>query len=236
MAARHFHPWEGGEGKVTGQYLLCHTELAKQAMLNQQFDESLSLLNAARHYPDNLGEGKLFGAQENDLDYLTASIYEGLQLNSKANEFFNKATVGISEPVQAIYYNDPQPDKIFYQALAWIKLDEPAKAKTIFNKFIEFGEEHTNDEIRIDYFAVSLPDMLVFDIDLNQRNKQHCNYLIGLGNIGLGNYSLGKEYLESVLQNNINHQGAGTYLHMIGFIQQTTQISQHHNLNNLLNK
>ena len=226
LAGRHFHPWEGGEGKVTGQYLLCHTELAKQAILDQQYDEALLLLNEARNYPDNLGEGKLYGAQENDLDYLTACVYEGLQLNDKSNEFFNKATVGISEPVQAIYYNDPQPDKIFYQALAWIKLDEPVKAKTIFSKFIQFGEEHINDEIRIDYFAVSLPDMLVFDIDLNQRNKQHCNYLIGLGNIGLGNYDAGKEYLESVFKNDISHQGAATYLRIINFIQQTKHINQ----------
>ena len=226
LAARHFHPWEGGEGKVTSQYLLCHTELAKQAILDHRFEEALLLLNAARHYPDNLGEGKLYGAQENDLDYLTACAYEGLSQPDKANEFFKQATIGISEPVQAIYYNDPQPDKIFYQALAWIKLGEPAKSESIFNKFIQFGEKHINDEIRIDYFAVSLPDMLVFDIDLNQRNQQHCNYLIGLGNIGLGNYKKAEEYLESVLKNNINHQGAATYLRMISFIQQTTHNNQ----------
>jgi tetratricopeptide (TPR) repeat protein len=183
------------------------------------------LLNTARYYPDNLGEGKLYGVQENDLDYLIACAYEGLNEHDKATEFFKQATVGISEPVQAIYYNDPQPDKIFYQALAWIKLDEPAKANSIFNKFIDFGERHMDDEIRIDYFAVSLPDMLVFDIDLNQRNEQHCKYLIGLGNIGLGDYKKGEEYIESVLKNDINHQGAATYLRMINFIQQTTPIN-----------
>ena len=129
--------------------------------------------------------------------------------------------------MQAIYYNDPQPDKIFYQALAWIKLEEPAKSKSIFNTFISFGEKHMDDTIRIDYFAVSLPDMLVFDIDLNQRNKQHCNYLIGLGNIGLGNYEKGTAYLELVLDNDINHQGAATYLGMMNFIKQTTRIDQH---------
>ena len=225
LTARHFHPWEGGEGKVISQYLLSHTELAKQAILNQQFDQALSLLKTARHYPDNLGEGKLYGVQENDLDYLTACAYEGLNNEDKANDFFKQATIGISEPVQAIYYNDPQPDKIFYQALAWIKLGESANAKSIFNKLISFGEKHMNDEIRIDYFAVSLPDMLVFDIDLNERNKQHCNYLIGLGNIGLGNYEKSKSYLELVLKNNINHQGAATYLSMIDFLEQTTHIN-----------
>ena len=226
LSKRQFHPWEGGEGKVTGQYVLCHTELAKQAILNHQYDEALALLNEARNYPDNLGEGKLYGAQENDLDYLSGCAYEGLQMPDKANEFFRKATIGISEPVQAIYYNDPQPDKIFYQALSWIKLNEFDKAKNIFNKFISFGEEHIDDKMSIDYFAVSLPDMLVFDIDLNQRNKQHCLYLIGLGNIGLGNYKEGSKYLETVLQNNINHQSAALYLTMIDFIKQTNHMNQ----------
>jgi tetratricopeptide (TPR) repeat protein len=226
LSKRQFHPWEGGEGKVTGQYVLCHTELAKQAILNHQYNEALALLNEARNYPDNLGEGKLYGAQENDLDYLSGCAYEGLQMPAKANEFFGKATIGLSEPVQAIYYNDPQPDKIFYQALSWIKLNEFDKAKNIFNKFISFGEERIDDKMSIDYFAVSLPDMLVFDIDLNQRNKQHCLYLIGLGNIGLGNYKEGSKYLETVLQNNINHEGAALYLTMIDFIKQTNHMNQ----------
>ena len=101
-------------------------------------------------------------------------------------EKFREATTGNSTPVQAIYYNDPQPDKIIYQALAWWKLGEPGKARNIFEKFIEFGRQHMNDRITIDYFAVSLPDMLVFDQDINGRNKTHCNYLIGLGHLGLG--------------------------------------------------
>lgn len=226
LAERQFHPWEGGEGKVTGQYLICHTELAKQAILNKQYNDALMLLNAARNYPDNLGEGKLYGVQENDLDYLTACAYEGLNEKEKAVALFKKATIGISEPVQAIYYNDPQPDKIFYQALAWIKLGDPAKARSIFNRFIQFAEDHINDEMRIDYFAVSLPDMLVFDIDLNKRNRQHCDYLTGLGNIGLGNYEKGRSFLEKVLEKDINHQGAAIYLRMIHFIQQTTAIHQ----------
>ena len=228
LSMRHFHPWEGGEGKVTSQYLLCHTELAKQAILEQKFNEAISLLNEARNFPDNLGEGKLYGSQENDLDYLMGCVYEKLGVKEKAIEFFEKATNGISEPVQAIYYNDPQPDKIFYQALAWMKLDKPKQSQKILNRLIDFGKAHLNDDIHIDYFAVSLPDMLVFDINLDQRNNQHCCYLIGLGNIGLGNFETGAGYLNEVLQNNMNHQGAATYLRMIYFIRQTAGI--HHSV------
>lgn len=32
ISNRKFHPWEGGEGKVTGQYILCRVELAKRRL------------------------------------------------------------------------------------------------------------------------------------------------------------------------------------------------------------
>jgi tetratricopeptide (TPR) repeat protein len=220
MAARRFHPWEGGEGKVVGQYLLCHIELAKQALSRQEFDKAIEFLSATQSYPKNLGEGKLYGVQENDINYLLGCAYEGLGRMPAAVEKFREATVGISQPAQAIYYNDPQPDKIIYQALAWLKLNEPEKAADIFRQFIQFGQQHMNDRITIDYFAVSLPDMLVFDTDINLRNRIHCTYLIGLGHLGLGDEDRGCRCLEEVLELDPNHQGAAVYLRMSSFIVQ----------------
>ncbi|HEY9196551.1 MAG TPA: tetratricopeptide repeat protein, partial [Mucilaginibacter sp.] len=223
LASRKFHPWEGGEGKVVGQFLLCHIELAKEAFENDKYHEAISLLAQLAHYPENLGEGKLYGTPENDINYLLGYAYEGLNQTEKAAEKFRTATLGSSEPVQAIYYNDPQPDKILYQALAWQKLGEPQKAEEIFQRFIDFGVAHMNDKIRIDYFAVSLPDMLVFDVDINHRNSIFCNYLIGLGKMGLGEIEAGAKSLENVLNMDINHQGAAIHLRMTDFFRQTTK-------------
>jgi tetratricopeptide (TPR) repeat protein len=217
LASRKFHPWEGGEGKVVSQFLLCYLQLAKEALLNNDHEHAIALLESLNKYPENLGEGKLYGTQENDIHYLLGCAYEHLQQQEKATVCFMKATEGISEPVQAIYYNDPQPDKIVYQALAWRKLGEPEKADAIFRRFIEFGELHKDDEIRIDYFAVSLPDMLVFDIDLDLRNRIHCLYLVALGHLGLGNESKARKLLNEVLELDLNHQGARTHLKMIPF-------------------
>jgi len=217
IEARKFHPWEGGEGKVVGQYLICHLEIAKKLIEESRYDEALNFLTEAGHYPDNLGEGKLYGAQENDIHYLTGCAYEGLRQVEHAHEFFKKATIGLTEPVQAIYYNDQQPDKIFYQGLAWKKLGQVSKAEKIFNRLISFGNLHMNDKIRIDYFAVSLPDLLVFDLDLNLRNRNHCHYLIGLGYLGLnhGKQQEAETHLDAILKNDINHFGAAIHKRMI---------------------
>jgi len=227
LADRKFHPWEGGEGKVVGQYLLSHIELAKTAILQENFQKALDWLSATHTYPLNLGEGKLYGAQENDIHYLTGCAYEGLGIAEKALEMFREATVGISEPAQAIYYNDPQPDKIIYQALAWLKLGETEKASGIFRRFIQFGQQHLNDTITIDYFAVSLPDMLVFDQDIALRNRIHCTYLIGLGHLGLGQHEEAMSYLKETLRQDANHQGAAIYLRMTPFFKHAVKKSLH---------
>lgn len=214
IAMKQFHPWEGGEGKVVGQYLLCHIGLAVKALSEGAYELALELLSATVEYPHHLGEGKLYGAQENDIHYLRGCIYEKMGWTDQAREQFLMATIGPDEPVQAIFYNDPQPDKIFYQGLAWLKLGEQEKAKVIFERFIRFAESHLDDKIRIDYFAVSLPDLLVFDQDLHLKNHIHCHYLIGLGHLGLGHVEEARARFREVLKMDVNHQGANTHLHL----------------------
>jgi tetratricopeptide (TPR) repeat protein len=220
LAAHIFHPWEGGEGKVVGQFLRCHIALARRAIENGAFREAIDLLQVTAEYPLNLGEGKLYGAQENDVHYWLGCAYAGLGRTDDATALFRNATVGISQPEQAIYYNDPQPDNIVYQALAWLRLNEPEKAAAIFNRLIEFGRSHLNDHIGIDYFAVSLPDMLVFDQDINLRNTTHCTYLIGLGYLGLNAEAKGRDYLQQVLGMDPNHAGAANWLELAPVITQ----------------
>ena len=58
IAARNFHPWEGGEGKITGQYVLCRIEL-KIALSEKRYADALVLLDETDVYPFNLGEEKL---------------------------------------------------------------------------------------------------------------------------------------------------------------------------------
>jgi tetratricopeptide (TPR) repeat protein len=177
------------------------------------YEQALTLLTAAETYPPNLGEGKLYGVPENDIFYLKGQAYQALRDVQLARTYFERATQGLSEPVQAVFYNDPQPDTIFYQGLAWRALNQPERAELLFRRLIQFGEAHLNDTIRIDYFAVSLPDLLVFDADLNERNRIHCYYLIGLGYLGLGS-AYARQALDAfdrVLQLDRNHQGAALH-------------------------
>ena len=212
ISKRKFHPWEGGEGKITKQYVNCNIELGKQLISGNKFEDAIAVLSEALTYPHNLGEGKLFGAQENNLNYYLGCAYEGLKNPQRAKEYFLKASVGLDEPTSAMNYNDQPPEMIFYQGLAHIKLGNRDRAKAIFDKLLNYGEVHINDHVTIDYFAVSLPDFLIFDEDLDKRNVIHCRYLMGLGSLGLNYLGLGiagiaREQFHKALELDLNHMG-----------------------------
>ena len=140
----------------------------------------------AGSYPYNLGEGKLAGAQENNIYYYLGCAYEGADQPDKAAACFQKASVGISEPAGMMYYNDQPPEMIFYQGMALRKLNREKEARSRFHKLLDYGQKHIFDDVKIDYFAVSLPDLQIFDEDLNRKNEIHCRFLMGLGLLGLG--------------------------------------------------
>ncbi|RZK33844.1 MAG: tetratricopeptide repeat protein, partial [Pedobacter sp.] len=78
LMKRKFHPWEGGEGRVSGQYIFSLVEWAKQELLSGNYELAIELLTKAQTYPHNLGEGKLYGAAENDIFYWMGIAHEKL--------------------------------------------------------------------------------------------------------------------------------------------------------------
>ena len=95
--------------------------------------------------------------------------------------------------------------------MAQEKLDQRELARTIFQRLVEYGEEHLHDEVTMDYFAVSLPNFLVFEDDLSRRNHIHCLYLIALGHLGLGDHQGAERYFDDIMARDPNHLGATTH-------------------------
>ena len=210
LDCHQFHPWEGGEGKVTAQYQICRVEMAKVAIASRRREEqerAVRLLQECLDYPHNLGEGKLYGAQENDFYYLLGVAYEALGQQDKARQCWEQATQGPQEPAAAMYYNDAKPDKIFYQGLALYKLGRSDEAHGRFYRLINYGKQHIFEKQTMDYFAVSLPDLLIWEDSLDTKNLIHCKYMLALGHYGMGDKEKALQYLAEVEALDNNHQG-----------------------------
>ncbi|MDF2544169.1 MAG: repeat-containing protein, partial [Herbinix sp.] len=168
----------------------------------------------------NIGEGKLEGTKDNHILYYLGCAMEGLNDQEKAKAYYTLAAVGTEEPAGMMYYNDQPADMILYQGLANLKLSKTKEAKSRFYKLVDYGEKHIFDHVKIEYFAVSLPDFLIFNEDLNKRNKTHCYYLLGLGNLGLGHGEKAKEYFEKAVALDHCHMNGILYKKSIDFINQ----------------
>jgi len=116
-------------------------------------------------------------------------------------------TLGPQEPAAALYYNDARPDKIFYQGLALRRLGMENLAKGRFHKLINYGQNHYHDDPVMNYFAVSLPDLQIWDGSLKRANRIHCAYMLALGYVGLGNFEKAERFMKEVQTLDNGHQG-----------------------------
>lgn len=197
----NFHPWEGGEGKIPAQYRISLMNMAKA---QSDKTKTIELLENALVYPYNLGEGKLIGNLDNDIYYMLGCLYEDKE---KKEQAFKLAARGEFALTSAMYYNDQPPEMMYYAAMAIKTLGESKTANERFDTFINYASAHMNDDIKIEYFAVSLPDFLIFEADLNKKNKVHCYFMASLGYLGNDNTEKAKEYALKGLELDKCHAG-----------------------------
>ncbi len=194
-----FHVWEGGEGKISAQY--------RSALMNKakaEPEKAIGYLEQALTYPDNLGEGKLAGNLDNDIYYMLGGLYTEPEKKEWA---YKMAARGEFLLTSAMYYNDRPPEMNYYAAKAVEALGDIQEAQKRFDMFIKYADEHMHDDIRIDYFAVSLPDFLIFEGDLNKSNRVHCYFMAALGRLGKGDKVKARENAEKGLELNSCHAG-----------------------------
>lgn len=215
LMGRRLHPWEGGEGKPTRQYVAALTQMARASARDGDVGLTRRLLERALTIPHNLGEGKLEGAKDNDIYYYVGLAERVLGNADAATAAFERASVGDNDPSGMTFYNDQPPEMIMYQGLASRELGREERARERFNKLRDYGERHFFDEVRLDYFAVSLPDLQLFDDDLTERNRVHCRYLIAMGRFGLGETEHAREQILEALAVDPSHQGALTLMTML---------------------
>lgn len=215
LTTHQFHPWEGGEGKVSAQYRYALTQKALLLLNKKQYDEAIELLEATKTYPQNLGEGKLPNVQDNIADYYLGVAYEETGNKEAATAHYLAASVGLDEPGSVLYYNDQPSDTILYQGFANEKLGNTNAARKCYHQLLSFGQKHLFDKVEYDYFAVSLPEIEVFPSNIQDQNDTYCHYLMGLAYIGLKEYAKAENELQEILKEQPGYQGAIQHMMMI---------------------
>lgn len=198
LAHRKFHPWEGGEGKVTSQFILNQLLRGWQAINDNQPAQAAPLLEAALHYPENLSEGRLPGQTDNDI-WFWLGVSAHLQGDDvQARRAWQQAAQGDRTINIHSYYNDQPVDYLFWQGLALRMLGESQSADALFSDMANWAEHMAGACIEADFFAVSQPDLLSLYGDLQQQHLEKCVYVQALAAAGKGDESAWQKYCDAL--------------------------------------
>ena len=88
-----------------------------------------------------------------------------------------------------------------------LRLGRVGEAHGRFHKLVNYGKQHLFEKQTLDYFAVSLPDLLIWEDSLDRKNQVHCHYMLALGYAGLGEDVKAERHLAIAESLDINHQG-----------------------------
>jgi len=212
LHARRFSPWEGGEGLVSGQYVYAHRALGRAALAAGEAEKALRHFDSARHYPTNLGEGKHLLTQERDLDYFSGLAARQSGNSDLARTYWSAAAA----PMPALGIHS------YFQALALEALGNARAANALLLRMAKHAEEQMQAEPKIDYFATSLPDLLLFDDDLQKRNRIESLFLSALAAHGLGDRERATAQLEMVMSLDPSHLSAAD---MLGWIKMDLKLA-----------
>jgi tetratricopeptide (TPR) repeat protein len=180
---RRFHPWEGGEGKVLKQYTDACLALGQEALKAGDADTALHYFIQSMDTPDNLGEKYHPLQAVAHINYWKAMAFKALGKKVEANQHF-KASVEeqgdfIDMAVSAF------SELTFFKALSLKELGREMEARQLLLEMKRYGEAKLKEEAQIDYFATSLPLLLVFEEDLQKRHDDEAKLLITLAQKGL---------------------------------------------------
>jgi tetratricopeptide (TPR) repeat protein len=206
LSGRRFHPWEGGEGLVSAQWVVAQREGAKSLLAGGRAELACGLLHMAMTYPHNLGEGKHLLTPENELQWLLGRCRRALGDEAGAAEWYRRAAEPQGDP------GEPAGDGPYWQALAYRALGDEAAADARLAALADAAEASALTEKQIPYFATSLPALLLFDDDLTERARQESLYLAGLALLGRGRTRAARARFERLLKARPDHLGASLRL------------------------
>jgi len=210
LAKRNFQPWEGGEGAVLGQHVRTQLALGREALKKAESGKRKAGIEAAvAHFesaltaPRNLGEAKHLLANQSDIHYWLGVALDLLGEKKSAREYWRAAANfrGDFQEMSVRAFSE----MTYYSALAWEKLGQRAKTKKLFRNLLAYAQQLQKTPAKIDYFATSLPTMLLFDDDLQYRQATTALFLQAQALLGLGHRSAAKRFLSTVLSRDPNH-------------------------------
>jgi len=206
LLSHEFQPWEGGEGLVLSQYVRANVLLAHRSLHCGEPPTAIASLLAASNLPENLSEAKHLLMNLSMIDYWLGVAHHDAGNPGEAKHHWTCAACqkGDFQQMQAKTVSE----NTYWSALALRRLGQEQDALDAFRTILDYSAQLQRQTPKIDYFATSLPAMLLFEEDLARRQTITARFLEAQARLGLGDEAEGLRLLEEVLAMDNAHPGA----------------------------
>jgi len=183
LSIRTYHPWEGGEGKVLRQYTTARLLLGQKSLEKGDPQKALEHFELAMKTPNNLGEKYHPLQAKADVNYWIGKALKALGCHEEARLKFIQAAdeEGDFQDMAVTAFSE----LTYYKGLAFYEANQPGLAARLFEAMKTWATEQKQQPAKIDYFATSLPNLLVFEEDIDQNKQQAMDTLIALAQNGM---------------------------------------------------
>ncbi len=197
LLSRRFHPWEGGEGAVLGQYTTAHLLLGRQALEQGDAESAHAHFIQAMDTPQSLGEAYHLLQAQADVRYWIGCSLKAMGRSEEAAESFARAASEEGDFAEMTLTSHSPLS--YYRAFSLHELGRDAEARMVLEDMLRFAGNRLREKARVPYFATSLPNLLVFNESLQERRDAENHLLIALAHHGLGNSDQAREHLGRTL-------------------------------------
>lgn len=167
LRQRHFQPWECGEGQVLAVWERVCVALARRALDAGDATRASLFTEMAVDVPDNLGEKRHPLANVARLELLRGDVAAAAGRDEDARAHWELAAQSLSDfaDMAVTPFSVHSADAV----AALLRLERPEQAQQIITEIDEWIAVEESTPTRIDFFATSLPTMLLFDSDPHQE-------------------------------------------------------------------
>jgi tetratricopeptide (TPR) repeat protein len=175
FTGRRFQPWEGGEGQVLFGWEQTRLSLARAALAAGDAAGAEAHARAALDPPETLGEARHPLANFADLLLMLGDALAAAGRPEAARETWTRAATADGDFQEMS--TRPYSEMTYFSALAWRRLGKDDEAVGLTDGLEAYVAELRSSPARIDYFATSLPTMLLFTDDLQARHETTAAFL-----------------------------------------------------------
>jgi tetratricopeptide (TPR) repeat protein len=171
LQSRQFQPWEGGEGQVLAAWDATALALSRSALEAGEPVQAAALIDAALKPPMNLGEARHPLANASELYLAAGDAWHAAGDTGTATAHWRQAAESAGDFAKMEV--SPYSTQTYFSVLAMRRLGETEQAEELISGLETWVDAYAATDARIDYFATSLPNMLLFiDDPADERDRE----------------------------------------------------------------